>query len=90
MRALELIKMGWTQGSKARDMDGKSCLFSGLPPVAWCAYGALETAYPSWEGMKAALARVRDVLGSNAIMAWNDEPGRTQVEVVAVFEKAGV
>lgn len=69
-------------------------------PVCWCSVGAVH--FTILEAMKdlprsqreathaQALDKLRNVLGNipGALTAWNDRPGRTQAQVLAVFDRA--
>jgi len=85
----------WTQGQMAVSKGGKVVL-PGAPTAArWCAAGAmrkvafadpgtLSNAY--WLGMRQLSAAI----GGKRITAWNDDPSRTQSEVVATLRAAAV
>jgi hypothetical protein len=91
MTALELIKQGWTQGASARDKDGKEVVSGSPEAVKWSALGAIccsvDARLAKYERAKAKLAAV---IGTANIIAWDDAPERTQAEVIAAFEKAGI
>lgn len=58
--------------------------------VAHCAQGAIAWARPSIAAGRAALDALSVVVGTDypAISDWNDDPSRTQAEVVAAFDRA--
>ena len=41
-KAREFIERGWTQGSSARDINGKGCVSFSPEATEWCAVGALN------------------------------------------------
>lgn len=96
IQARNLVQDGWTQGASARsslgDNLGEVSMFS---PSArrFCATGALGRAVAE-EGEDAAahLAAEAIICGSldnkSSVIEWNDTPGRTQADVVALFNKA--
>src|SRR5215467_4356012 len=43
-RAAELVVMGWTRGTAARDADGRKVPATALEAVAWCVVGAIDRA----------------------------------------------
>ncbi len=97
MKAWQLIEKGWTQGASARDSYGIG-VYSGDPDaICWCAIGALAAVYgDSQDEYDQAFRRVVGVLTDRlgcvypVIMQWNDAPGRTQAEVVALLKEADV
>lgn len=85
---------GWTQGSYARDKNGNTSVeyYTGSQEeasVCWCAKGAiLRIASEHFACTNAAEWYIRQILGFSNLIAWNDEKGRTQEEVVTLFRKA--
>jgi hypothetical protein len=80
LRARELIiRDGWTQ-DQARDHHGRRCAGQAIED-AWM---VTEDALSRTEAIKAMHA----VIGSECIPHWNDQEGRTYVEVVAAFDRA--
>ena len=86
----------WTQGTEARDQDGRSLVWgTDERAKCWCVVGALEWASgrgrAATERAKALYAQstgiMMECLGA-AIPDWNDAPDRTQAEVVAALRKA--
>lgn len=78
----------WTQGTYGLDADeeGEGTLTPQCDCL--CIYGGVtESSDGDWGGADGAMFVLTDVLGSSPI-AWNDEPGRTQAEVVALLRKA--
>ena len=84
--ARALLAKGWTQRASSRDEDGLPPT-AGKPSVCWCAYGALMTA--NWRESDEVydwLERKFNLRGG--LVAWNDQPGRTQAEVLDLFDRA--
>jgi hypothetical protein len=86
--AKQLIASGWTQHAASRETNGK---------VLYCSTGALCVAanpsadYASTTAYIGAIWALDSVIGAGSpgsIVKWNDERGRTQAEVLAVFDRA--
>jgi hypothetical protein len=96
MRARELLAYGWCQGAEARDADGVSTNAWSPLAVQWSLLGALVAAIdlppdpPStYLGpLRRALASLAEVIDEASLARWNDEPERTQDDVVAIVEAA--
>ncbi len=84
-----LVQAGWTQGAYARNAAGKCTIPSDSDAVSFCALGALAklVSRESWLFTPARKA-LESALGTTAVSEWNDEPGRTREEVLAVFDGA--
>ena len=96
--ARALIAQGWTQGEFARKA-GVPTGTSALGSDCWCASGALSHValrhgdydMPAKDKARRVLG---DVLGPDfaaygfSLPRWNDDPARTQEEVLALFDKA--
>lgn len=79
---------GWTQGAYARDAAGSACSI-GANAQCFCTLGALRLASDGDRDLaRAAAAALRDRHSMVWIDDWNDTPGRTQAEVVALFDAA--
>lgn len=77
--ARALIERGWCQGEYAKDADGEAVGVREPRAVAWCVRGACYAANVS------ALP-LYDV--QRDLTNWNDHPGRTQAEVLNLFDEA--
>jgi hypothetical protein len=84
--AAEVLRRdGWTQE-----------VFCDPSTGSRCAQGALDAVYAPRErdgsydesAEDAAYAQVCAVIGTNRLISWNDEPGRTAEEVIAALEAA--
>ena len=85
--ARALLAKGWTQDAYARDINGE-CIYSGAEEniVSYCIVGALQHI----EAKNLAYGTLRKCLpfGSRGLLWWNDTIGRTQDEVLELFDKA--
>lgn len=92
-RGRERVAKGWCQKAQARDADGFSSNADSPSAAQWCAIGAIvDEADESGARLEAQRA-LRGALGRSrltyyAVVEWNDTPGRTQAEVITLFEKA--
>jgi hypothetical protein len=85
-----LKKKGWTQGANACNERGTEVGYTAENAATFCARGAV------WhvdEGNDEAATRALALLSSCTIsnlglISWNDSPGRTKEEVLALFDRA--
>jgi|SRR6185312_3354308 len=84
--AAEVVRKGWTQDTDARDCHGKPVRHDSCAACRWSLYGALLRAAPSTLYAWRVLNKCWPNRSGGAI-AWNDAPGRTQAEVVALLEQ---
>ena len=83
---MERISKGWCQGSSAEDADGRGVGASEDEAVAWCLWGALLAVGATDEDeVKVSGAIHRQV--HRDMLDWNDEPGRTQEDVLDMLAK---
>ena len=95
-RARELVAYGWCQRTDAEDAEG-----AGVPPWSerarrWSLLGALVAAVdlPAEPGpltlrpLRRALAALAEIIDEPLLAEWNDQPGRTQGEVVRTLDAA--
>jgi hypothetical protein len=92
------LRIGWCQGELARDSRGRAVFPRQSVAASWSLSGAiaasLDASTPEWT---AYLRRISQVVGAPCVSArwlaeWNDDPSRTQADVVAAAaaaEKAG-
>lgn len=81
-KAADLIETGWCQGTGHLRFEGAD---------QYCAVGAISRVTHDRGGIfSGSLKAVANVVGIRdcMIVAWNDTPGRTQAEVVAVIRMA--
>ena len=74
----------WTQRITARNALGQSTQSRSSDAVCWCARGALWAVSDDSDSPVEWLTAAADV----GLIYFNDTPGRTQAEVLAVFDKA--
>lgn len=89
-RAIARIERGWTQGASARDAAGERVYLAHDPKaVCWCLVGAIQAEERKQFRASDALYNVLfDKLprkGFRNLSEWNDEPGRTRDEVLALL-----
>lgn len=84
------LRQGWTQGAWARDAAGTARLPFSSAACRWCLAGALRAGdAPSGRARLWARAAVGRAIGDlGCLVCWNDTPGRTQTEVLAVVAQA--
>ena len=97
MKTLEILKVAraliekpenWTQGTNARGKSGNPVICTGNAAVCWCAHGAITRAAKGvWYG-EADRALTRQCPPNVGYIYFNDTPGRTHPEVLALFDKA--
>lgn len=86
-----LIVRGWNQGTFAQNAKGEAVTSGDPEACSWCLIGALGTAAKDHE---TAFDRAYDILrklmpiGSYSLSLWNDLPGRTQADVLALIDRA--
>lgn len=85
-RAADLIepKGAWTQGELARDIRREPTDPDEPDAACWCLEGALQKVCGRHEAYQA----VRRVVAEPSLWGWNDDPNRTQEEVVAALRRA--
>ena len=79
----------WTRRAFARGRDGELTTIGSETAVSWCSVGALEASAWGEDRWSAQnhLMSATNIYGESLLM-WNDNPGRTQEEVLAAFDKA--
>ena len=93
-KMLEIYKeKGWCQGANTRGRTGRMVSVTGRAAVAICLDGCRQLAEDQ-TGILDHPTEIIDLL-NNAVgirprdfVGWNDVPGRTKAEVVAVIKKA--
>jgi len=75
----------WTQGVFALDSEGNETYSAGDDAVCWCVLGALNRV-KALDGSPYSF--LGQVIGVSPIDVWNDDPTRTQSEVVSALRKA--
>jgi hypothetical protein len=75
----------WTRGCAARLANDTPCLALDRSASKWCLLGAYAVAGRE-RNSPDALRRVERFTPNSRISAWNDAPGRTHAEVMALFD----
>lgn len=91
LKARDAVMRGWTQRTLARDAIGDSVKSQDPRAVGFCAIGALWHATNDERLVIYAANVLRDALTEPrdiTLVMWNDNPLRTQEEVVALYDKA--
>jgi hypothetical protein len=83
------LARGWIQGHQAHDANGNFCDPSDDRAVSFCIIGAIEHGRSElvegyWPCTQ-ILERLRKKVCTSPV-AWNDKPGRTKEEVLAIFD----
>lgn len=78
----------WTQGYGARDANGKPIDPKSPRAVCWCLIGALAAAGAEEKQIFYAAQWLTTAGSWNTLPRWNDDPSRTQAEVLAAFDAA--
>lgn len=87
--ALFYVSQGWTQDVQAKDIVGHRVSCYNTNATCWCVEGALRKAafekdipwfYPA--------TKVRNVIKQDRLFEWNDDPERTQADVIRALERA--
>jgi hypothetical protein len=93
-QARELLKTGWCQHQLHKRVKGVDCycaqsaLSIAATGALWRSYWEMEPLYALLESLVRRTDPSIDPLVTNALSAFNDTPGRTQAEVLALFDQA--
>lgn len=90
-KAAALLERGWCQGAAARDERGHGCHPTAPIACKWCWLGALFVAANEKRNLTNDCERYgrRAIHNHDAgLPSWNDQPYRTQAEVVAACLRA--
>jgi hypothetical protein len=90
LKAADYLRWGWTKNAYARNAAGTIVESSSKNAVAWCLAGAVFAAYATKADRDAAFTKLALVMPDPGYIHWNDAPERTQTEVVALAERAGI
>jgi hypothetical protein len=85
----DYIRIGWCQGTLAKDAHGNACLETSPDAVQWCIYGAVYMAYANNPRQREKVLDRLPLPISLALGKWNDDPQRTQAEVVGLLQSIG-
>ena len=88
------LRVGWCQGALARDSRGRAVFPRQSVAASWSLSGAiaasLDCGTPEWTAYFKRLSRVLGAPSGSArwLAEWNDDPSRTQADVVAAAAAA--
>jgi hypothetical protein len=94
--ARELLKKGWCQNVSALTGDGVVVAVDDPGACRFCATGALDHFWRGstaslFAGHQAAIRHLNKVVqerGFGSIISYNDSNGRTQAQMIAIFDEA--
>jgi hypothetical protein len=96
-RARDLVRKGWSQRADARSAEGVEVRPWHETAVAWSLLGALVAALEEraddgrdlpLDDLAAALNELARRIDDDSLTNWNDEPARTQDDVINMLEAA--
>ena len=89
-RAWKLLEPegAWTQGASARDSAHRVLPYWDKRACQWCTLGAIGVAYPPLRLLDVEQRLRRELPQGTA--EWNDDPTRTQAEVVALLKSLDI
>ena len=77
----------WTQNAMAKDADGTQVPPRYATACQWCSKGAIRAETKYFYDVYVAEQALASAIGNAAIAAWNDDPARTQSDIVEAFRK---
>jgi hypothetical protein len=93
-----LVASSWTQHADARAADGTALKGWDKDAASWSLMGALVASYDrllvagdeavALGALASACLLLGEVLESDSLEQWNDQPGRTQADVLAALDAA--
>lgn len=86
-QARERVASGWCQRWLAVDSRGHPIHYSDPNACEFCAMGAISVSGNKIDSYF-AFDLLRTAIGNESIATWNDDPFRTQRQVVDAFDKA--
>jgi hypothetical protein len=102
--ARRLVMSGWCQGAHARDRAGRDVPSWSEEASSWSLLGALLASWHRHDALgidEDVVAHLADahalgkatealgeVVGTASLERWNDDPGRTQEDVISASERA--
>ena len=84
IRARAKVREGWTQNKLAVDRYGYAALPHRPNACRWCASGALRAVNAPWLAYRV----LREQTPRHLVATYNDEPGRTQADILDLFDRA--
>jgi hypothetical protein len=92
------LTRGWTQQADARALDGRPVFPDDDRAVSWSLIGSLVAEFDpvarahgkatAIEILALGCVLLADILDTDSLEAWNDEPGRTQAQVIGAIDRA--
>lgn len=76
----------WLQ-HKMWDDKGGACLLGAMETI-YSDYGVSSYTDPAWDEFKLAYRQLYQVIGTDMVACWNDQPGRTKEQVVKALREA--
>jgi hypothetical protein len=90
LKPSDYVRKGWCQRYLAVDDDGMYVSPTGRDACKWCLYGSIAAAYPEdFLTRVEVVDKVTKGIGTGSLANWNDEPGRTQAQVINLLESIG-
>lgn len=87
VRELLAVPERWTRGEFARRADGSPCGSKDPAAQCWCLVGAMcRLDDDPIRGME-MLDAIRAATRSDSASVWNDAPGRTHADVLALLDR---
>lgn len=77
----------WTQGVFARDEKGIPCFPNDSKAECWCILGFIHKSKPKTPDFWPQLCNLCGIENTGHLSKWNDAPGRTVDDVIALCEK---
>lgn len=78
----------WAQRALAKTLDGTHVAPNNSDACSWCAIGAIRAETKDVYLHHRVEIALGKAIGTPYLTIWNDDPERTQDEVVATFRKA--
>ena len=95
--ARQLVARSWCRGADARDADGSVVEPWDEQAASWSLLGAIvavlehEASFAGelpLDDLTAALYALGDLIDTDSLVEWNDDPRQTQANVVALLDQA--
>lgn len=86
-----LLAQGWCQDAPARDIFGHAVSPRSRDACSWCLAEGIWRITPVLNHRKDRVRSIQDAIGAEIkrpTVAWNDDPKRTQAEVLAMLDRA--
>ncbi len=90
VRALLEAPERWTQGHMAETAKGSACRSESRHAARWCLLGAVTRSWAEldsdWQDEDELSIALRAYTGPDGLIHWNDAPGRTHADVLALLD----